>query len=209
MKWLIPLIVIALAGVFLWVQYHRSGENLAEFLLHWWDGLRDRWANRGSEDRADIPPPAEAPPLPRPPVAAAPPVSVPGPAGGEAGVPDQTAQPVSMAQSDVLYAISALVAMASNGDIRAVRRVVKTLSAAAAGLGGGLARLSIRLAEPDKHYGGEIWEPLGTAGAQMAAAGLYCEQADSAMLALLASTVGELADSPRQAPHHSQLNGGN
>jgi hypothetical protein len=88
-----------------------------------------------------------------------------------------------------------------------VRRCIKILTVASDALGHGVRHLSRRLAEPDKHYGPEIWEPLSQAGAQLGSGALHMGQSDAAVVSLLRSTVGELADSPRVAPHHSQLNG--
>jgi len=114
---------------------------------------------------------------------------------------------VGTLQSDVLHSIGYLVNRAINGDIRDVRRVIKTLATAADALGHGVSHLGTRLSEPDKHYGAEIWEPLTIGGAQLRAASLHCAQSDAMVTSLLATTVGELADSPRQAPHHAELNG--
>jgi hypothetical protein len=111
------------------------------------------------------------------------------------------------AQSDLLHAIGSLVARASGGDIRDVRRTIKTLATAADALGSGVSHLGTRLAEPDKLYGGEIWEPLAMAGAQLRSGALHMNQSDSMVTSLLNTSVGELAETPRQAPHHSQLNG--
>ena len=47
-----------------------------------------------------------------------------------------------------------------------------------------------------------------SAGSQCSAAGMRLAEADALLLSLLGATVGELADSPRRAPHSSQLNGG-
>lgn len=148
--------------------------------------------------------PAPRAPLPRP-RPADPSVAATGPPV----VPHETDPGISGEQSDLLHAITSLVNRACYGDVIDVRRVVKTLTSAADCLGGGLSHLGHRLGEPDKLYGAEIWEPLITAGAQCQAAAIHCGQADAMTASLLAVTVGELAQSPRQAPHHSQLNGGN
>src|SRR5580692_681074 len=112
------------------------------------------------------------------------------------------------AQGDVLAGIWSLVAEASAGDLIAVRRVIGTLTAVSDGMRGAWSRLGTRLAEPDKHYGPDIWEPLLQASAQDGSAALHGAQSDAALASLAGTTVGDLAASPRQAPHHSQLNGG-
>lgn len=146
--------------------------------------------------------PAPAPPSPFAPLPA-PPAALPPAAEAPPGAPS-----AGGAQSDLLYAMGALAAEASNGDVRAVRRVIATLSEVTGEMGGVLVRLGMRLAEPDKDYGPEIWEPSRAAGAQCNAAGLMLAEADAMLVSLIGTTVGELADSPRRAPHSSQLNGG-
>jgi hypothetical protein len=150
-----------------------------------------------------------APPLPRP-RRARPGGAGPGtpPAGAEGIPPRETDPGISGEQSDLMHAITSLVNRASQGDVIDVRRVGKVLSAAGDNLAGGASFLGTRLAEPDKHYGPEIFEPWVMAGAHFRAGALLLEQADAMTTSLLQSTVGELAASPRQAPHHSQLNGG-
>jgi hypothetical protein len=143
--------------------------------------------------------PAKPKPLPPPPAV------LPAPAAGApAGAPS-----AGGAQSDLLYAIDALVAEASQGDIKAVRRVTATFAQATDGMGGALARLGQRLGEPDKDYGSEVFEPVLSAGSQCRAAGIRLTEADALLVSLIGATVGELAASPRRAPHSSQLNGGN
>nr|MDQ2876449.1 hypothetical protein [Actinomycetota bacterium] len=122
--------------------------------------------------------------------------------------PHETDPGFTAAQSDLLHAITAVVNRASNGDIIDVRRALKILASAAGALGGGATFLGTRLAEPDRHLGPEIWEPVGMAGAHGQTMALVLQQADQMAQSLLAMTVGELAVSPRQAPHQSMLNGG-
>lgn len=141
---------------------------------------------------APLPPPPPAPPNGSTP----PPVTQDGPESSFGG-----------AQSDLLHGIETLVRRASAGDIRDVRRTVKVLTVALDALGHGIGHLSRRLAEPDKHYGAEIWEPLSAGAAQARSGALHLGYSDAMLTSLLRSTVGEIADSPRQAPHHSQLNG--
>lgn len=202
MTWLVVAVIVAAIGVFLWWQYRGDGAAFLEPALQWWDRLRDRWASRGTEPvPAVVPAPAAAPSAPLPP----PPATLPPPeTGAPAGAPS-----AGGAQSDLLYAIDALVAEASHGDIRAVRRVVATLSQATTGMGSALRRLGQRLGEPDKDYGPEVFEPAMSAGSQCSSAGMRLAEADALLLSLIGATVGELADSPRRAPHSSQLNGGN
>ena len=200
MTWLLVLVILLAAGVFLWWQYYGKGAAFLEPVLQWRDRLRDRWAARAAASApAAAPAPAPAAPLPAPPATLPPPET-----GAPAGAPSGGA-----AQSDLLYAIDALVAEASSGDIKAVRRVVATFALTAQGMGGALARLGQRLSEPDKDYGPEIYERVLGPGSQFRAGGMQLAEADASLLSLLGRTVGELADSPQRAPHSSQLNGGN
>jgi hypothetical protein len=211
-NWMIPLgALVLLAGFLVWI-YRGNGEGalVLEPALQRWDRLRDWWEQRrdrprgdgplgtGKQDPDDIPAPQPAArALPAPPPASlngAPPAAEPGMGYGPA-------------QSDLMHAIGSLVARASGGDIRDVRRTIKTLATAADALGDGVSHLGTRLAEPDKLYGSEIWEPLTMAGAQLRSGALHMNQSDSMVTSLLSTSVGELAETPRQAPHHSQLNG--
>jgi hypothetical protein len=212
--WILSLLLgaVIIGGVLWWMR--RYGDTTAMEGVSWlgrqWDELRDRWIAWRDRPRGPGPLGTGTEPIPEPLTAMAAPLPPPPPpaaANGNGSAPPEP-PPVHAAQSDLLYAIGALVSMASTGDIQVVRRVIKTLSSAADGLGTGLLHLGNRLAEPDKHYGHEIWEPLVQAGAQVRSAGLHCAQADAMTVSLLAVTVAELAASPRQAPHHSQLNGG-
>ena len=177
-----------------------------------WTGWRDRPRGPGPRGTGTQPPehpeaipvtapqpvPEDAPKLPPPPAELSP---------ATAGAPPGAAS-AGGAQSDLLYAINALAAEASHGDIKAVRRVAATFAAATGELGGALSRLGTRLAEPDKDYDPVIWEPFMSAGAQSRCAAIQLGEADAMLVSLLGTTVQELADSPRRAPHSSQLNGG-
>ena len=216
-------VLILLAGLVLlalfivWLRRH-FGEGHVEDMPWWkriWLNLRSAYLKyREYQERREMttlvvpPPPAPeaAPaPAPMPPPPPPGPQDIPPPLNGSAadGQP-----PIAAIQGDLLHVINALVAQASSGDIQAVRQVGMTLSRAWEGAGNALGRLGRRLAEPDKHYGPEIWEPWVTAGAQTGAAGMLLSQADAMLASLMATSVGELAASSRQAPHHSQLNGG-
>lgn len=214
MNWLIPFAGLLLLAAILWLVYRRNGEGalLMEPALQQWDRLRDSWfrwrdrprgpgrRGRGRDD--EVPPPViipdqrRLPPPPPPSRNSRAPRPEPEPGQGFGGM-----------QSDLLHAIGSLVARASGGDIRDVRRTIKTLATAADALGQGVSHLGTRLAEPDRHYGQEIWEPLAMAGAQFRSGALHLGVTDANVTSLLNTSVGELAESPRMAPHASQLNG--
>lgn len=222
----IVILVLAGLGGFLAFLRRRYGQGYAGDGWRWLDQARDFWhgltgkaelspapAMAGpataprtapAQTRPAAPDPGQAGPAPARPPMPPPPAALP-PAAAEApaGAPS-----AGGAQSDLLYAANALVAEASHGDIHAVRRVVATFSAVAGEFGSALGRLGTRLSEPDKRYGPENWEPVMQAGAQCKAAGIHLSEADANMLSLINTTVGDLAHSPRQAPHHSQMDGG-
>ena len=210
------LIVISgaglLAGIIWWWRrrgrmepYDDTGLPVRERIADWWGQKKaEHEARAGSWQPQHAAAPQATPAVETIP----PPPPPPPPPDGVNNTPPSEQMTPAAAQSDLLQAIGALVAQASAGDIKAVRRVVKTLATAAEGLGSAISQVGTRLAEPDKHYGNEIWEPLLTGGAQVGSGSMHLAQSDQMMQSLLSSTVAELADSPRQAPHHSQLNGG-
>jgi hypothetical protein len=226
----IVILVLAGLGGFLAFLRRRYGQGYAGDGWQWLDQLRDFW--HSLSDRADASPaPAMAGPAtaPRTAPSARPAAPDPGQAGPAPARPPMPPPPAALppaaaeappgapsaggAQSDILYAISALVAEASHGDIKACRRVLETFAVMFGGFDGGgagsaLVGLGTRLSEPDKRYGPEIWEPVMQAGASISAAGIKLGEATANLVSLINTTVGQLADSPRQAPHHSQMEGG-
>lgn len=236
----IAILGIALLGGIIWAANRYAAREPAGDGLRWLDRLRDFWHDLSDRDLASPAPavagPVTAPqrdldklvpttrrPTPQAPPGAGPMAPSPGarppmppppaslpPAAAEAppGAPS-----AGGAQSDILYAISALVAEASHGDIKACRRVLETFAVMFGGFDGGgagsaLVGLGTRLSEPDKRYGPEVWEPVMQAGASISAAGIKLGEATANLVSLINTTVGQLADSPRQAPHHSQMEGG-
>lgn len=194
-------------GVVAVLMYRRHGSadsgrgNLPWYKRIWYwilDALAPEPQASVPEPVDDVP--AELPPMPPPP---------PAQSNGHRPAEPEQEQPASFggAQSDLLHSITSMVNKASHGDIRDVRRCIKTLATAADCLGSGVSHLGRRLAEPDKKYGPEIWEPLTRASSQIRSGALHMGQSDSMVSSLLRTTVGELANSPRQAPHDSQLNG--
>jgi hypothetical protein len=155
---------------------------------------------RFAEAAAAGDPPVRYPP---PPTKAAPPA----PSGN--GSPPPASVPVHAAQADLLHAIHGLVGMAHGGDAKVARRVIATFAAGSDAMGQAATHIARRLSEPDKHYGSEIWEPVGTGGHQLCSGSMHFAQALAMVDSLLRMTGSEMADSPRQIPHHSQYNGGN
>lgn len=176
-------------------------------------------------DPADAPPPAAPPPDPgagRQPG----PGTVPGkvvedpPAASSQAPPESTGagtsppptQPQSkpggnpMSSGAVEQAVDGtqgIHARAASGGIRAKQWAVKACAEVFTRLSAMMLMLSRTLA--DARYGPEITEPLAQAAQFASAAAMACGQADTAITSLANMTVGELADSPRQAPHHDEL----
>lgn len=94
-------------------------------------------------------------------------------------------------------------AHAAAGGIRAKQAAVKACAEIFIRLSGLLLMLSRTIAE--RGYGPEIFEPLAQAAVFAQAAGLACGQSDAALESLANMKLGELADSPRQAPHREEL----
>ena len=64
--------------------------------------------------------------------------------------------------------------------------------------------LARTMTEPDHNYGPEITEPIAKAGQQLQAAAMSW-RGRAAITTLTNMTLGDLAKSPRQAPHHHEL----
>ena len=91
------------------------------------------------------------------------------------------------------------------GNIHAKHAGIKA-SAEGATRGSQMAAMLARaLSEPDSNFGPEITEPLAKASQHLQAAAMAFSESDAALASLLQMSVGELATSSRQAPHHSQL----
>jgi hypothetical protein len=65
--------------------------------------------------------------------------------------------------------------------------------------------LARTMSEPGNNYGPEITEPLGKAAQHLQAAAMSFGESDTNLTTLIHMSVGDLATSPRQAPHHSEL----
>jgi hypothetical protein len=65
--------------------------------------------------------------------------------------------------------------------------------------------LSRTMSEPGSNYGPEITEPLAKAAEHLQAAAMAFGESDTNLGTLVNMSVGELADSARQAPNHAEL----
>jgi len=67
------------------------------------------------------------------------------------------------------------------------------------------AMLSRSMSEPSSNYGPEITEPAAKSAEHLQAAAMAFGESDTNLTTLLNMSVGELASSARQAPHHGEL----
>lgn len=138
---------------------------------------------------------APAPPAPDTPPQPSPPPSPPQPEGKTMSNPGAVEQAVDGMQR--------VHATAAAGNIRAKQWAIKVCAEILTRVSALALMLSRTVAE--RGYGPEISEPLARAGVQAQAAAMACGEADTAITSLANMTVGDLADSPRQAPHRSEL----
>jgi hypothetical protein len=94
-------------------------------------------------------------------------------------------------------------AHAAAGNLRSKQWAIKVCAEIFARASVMALMLSRTLAE--RGYGPEITEPMARAGIMAQAAAMACGEADSAITSLANMTVGDLADSPRQAPNREEL----
>lgn len=92
---------------------------------------------------------------------------------------------------------------AAAGNIRTKQWAVKVCAELCTRMSALLLMMSRTLAE--RGYGPEISEPLARAGTMVMAAAMSCGESDTAITSLVNMRVGDLADSPRQAPHREEL----
>lgn len=92
---------------------------------------------------------------------------------------------------------------AAAGNIRAKQWAIKVCAEILTRASALMMMLSRTLSE--RGYGPEITEPLARAGAMTQAAAMAAGESDSAITSLANMRVGDLADSPRQAPERGEL----
>jgi hypothetical protein len=105
----------------------------------------------------------------------------------------------------VVDGINGIAAHARAGNILAKRRAMLALIHLCERAALMALNLSRALAEPGQHYGPEVTEPIASGAAHLAAASLKFTEADSALAALLRSSLEETMASGRQVPHHDEL----
>lgn len=101
--------------------------------------------------------------------------------------------------------INGIRAQALSGGIHAKHAAVKSMVEACERFAAMTLSLARELSEPGMHYGPEITEPLQRAGQFLQAAAAVGSESDASLSSLKGMTVGDLAQSARQAPDHSEL----
>jgi hypothetical protein len=94
---------------------------------------------------------------------------------------------------------------AQAGGIHAKHGAVKASHEGSIRFAAMLAMLSRAMSEPGMNYGPEITEPIAKAATHQQAAAMALSEADAHLATLINMTVGDLANSARQAPNHAEF----
>lgn len=105
----------------------------------------------------------------------------------------------------MIEGINEIHASAAAGNIHAKRAALKAIHEAIIRFAAMLQMLSRQMSEPGSNYGPEITEPIAQAGTHQQASAMSVSDADAAISTLINMSVGDLANSPRQAPHNNEL----
>jgi hypothetical protein len=138
-----------------------------------------------------------------PPARQSPPPPAQAPASTNGG--DIVPAPSTAGAEQLIEGIQRIHAEAAAGGIRHKQAALKSANEASLRFSAMAQMISRTMSEPGNNYGPEITEPLGQAAQHLQAAAMAFGESDNALTSLIHMTVGELADSPRQAPHHSEL----
>jgi len=105
----------------------------------------------------------------------------------------------------MIEGINEIHAHAQAGGIHAKREALAAIHEGATRFAAMVQMLARQMSEPGMNYGHEITEPLAKAGQHFNAGAMAVSEADTAIETLINMSVGDLAKSPRQAPHHREL----
>jgi hypothetical protein len=133
----------------------------------------------------------------------------PAPAAASNGSPGRTATVAAGTSTGsvekFVEGVNQIHAEALAGGIRAKHRGVKASTEGCMRFSAMAAMLSRTMSEPGSNYGPEITEPLAKAAEHLQAAAMAFGESDTNLGTLVNMSVGELADSARQAPNHAEL----
>jgi hypothetical protein len=102
----------------------------------------------------------------------------------------------------MIEGITEINAHGAAGGLTAKQEAIRSAHEAAVRFAAMCQMLARTMSEPGSNYGPEITEPIAGAGQQFQAGAMMLSQADSALDTLANMTLREMAQSPRQAPHH-------
>lgn len=105
----------------------------------------------------------------------------------------------------LIEGINEIYAKAGAGGIHAKREAIQSAHEACVRFSGMLQMLARQMAEPGQNYGPEITEPLQKGGQNLTATAMSLSESDASITSLINMTLGDVATSPRQAPHHAEL----
>jgi len=113
------------------------------------------------------------------------------------------AAPSTAGAEQLIEGANRIHAEAAAGGIHHKQAAIKSATEGSIRFAGMAQMLSRTLSE--QNYGPEITEPLSKAAQHLQAAAMAFGESDTNITTLIHMTVGDLATSPRQAPHHSEL----
>jgi hypothetical protein len=109
------------------------------------------------------------------------------------------------AAEKLIEGINQVHAEAATGGIHAKQSALKACNEACVRFAAMASMLSRQMSEPGQNYGPEITEPVSKSAEQLQASAMTFSEADANLSTLINMTVGDLATSARQAPHHAEL----
>jgi hypothetical protein len=105
----------------------------------------------------------------------------------------------------LIEGVNQVAAESGAGNIHAKHAAIKACTEGLLRFAAMLSMMSRALSEPGMNYGPEITEPLAKGAVHLQAAAMATSESDAALTTLIAMSVGDLANSARQAPHHAEL----
>ena len=109
------------------------------------------------------------------------------------------------AAEKLIEGVNQIHAEAAAGGIHAKHAAIKAATEGAMRFSSMQGMLARSMSEPGSNYGPEITEPIAKAGELLQATAMALSEADANLSTLVNMTVGDLANSARQAPHHAEL----
>ena len=137
---------------------------------------------------------------PAPPLKATTPAAPPSTTGGTVAAGTSTAS-----AEKLIEGINEIHAHAASGGIHAKREALAAAHEGAVRFAAMMQMLARTMSEPGSNYGNEITEPIAKGGEQFQAGAITIGEGEARLVTLINMTVGDLATSPRQAPHHREL----